>query len=367
MRFPSVSKIQTTTLAISFALLAAVPAMAESVLIKRKFDAGASHLLETKTQATQEMSGMPNVPAGETMKMKFDSVVCRREQVKDGKMGKKEVTATFDHAVQTYDIPMMGGTLEFDSDDMENEEAAPQLATIFGPMIGESIKYEVGRDGKVLNFSGMEEIAKKIEAKATMNMFWGQMKDQFTDKSARRQYAEDPLLIYPGKEISVGDTWSATSTEERPRIGTMLQKFAYKLDRIGTDNGRKVAFISYTFDVSSANDTEKKNGAEGEEKKEEAGGHVKGTGTGKAVYDIERGIIVNNDSESKTDIEMSLAAMGGQGTMKIKSIVKSSTRLISDEERNKQKEAAAKVAAERKKAQEEEDNDDEDDDDESDE
>jgi len=344
-------------------------AMAESVLIKRKFEAGSSHLFESKTQATQEMSGMPNVPKGESMTMKFDTVLCRREQVKDRAMGKKEITATFDRAVQIFDMPMMGGTLEFDSDDAENEEAAPQLATIFGPMVGESIKYEVGRDGKVLNFSGMVEIAKKIEAKATMNMFWGQMKDQFTDKSGRRQYAEDPLLIYPGKEVAVGDTWSATSKQERPRMGTIVEEFNYKLDRIGTENGRKVAFISYTTNVSSeGGKVEKKaDDAKGEEK-ESGGSRVKGSGKGKAVYDIELGMIVSNESESKSDIRMSLSEMGGgEGTMKIRSTVTTNTRLISEADRNKQKEEAAQKIAARKKAQEEEEaDDDEDDDDEDD-
>lgn len=340
-------------------------AMAESVLIKRKFEAGSSHLFETKTEATQEMSGMPNVPKGESMKMKFDTVLCRREQVKDGVMGKKEITATFDRAVQIFDMPMMGGTLEFDSDDAENEEAAPQLATIFGPMVGESIKYEVGRDGKVLNFSGMAEISKKIDAKATMNMFWGQMKEEFTDKAGRRQYAEDPLMIYPGKEVAVGDTWSATSKRERPRMGTIVEESTYKLERIGTENGRKVAFISYTTDVSSegGNEEKKADDAKGAEKKD-SGSKVKGSGKGKAVYDIELGMIVSIESDSKTDIRMSLSEMGGgEGTMKINSTVKSNTRLISDTDRNKQKEEAAQKIAARKKAQEEEEADDDEDDD----
>lgn len=348
------------------AALTVSTAMAESVVIKRKFEAGSSHLFEMKTQATQEMSGMPNVPKGESMKMKFDTVLCRREQVKDGAMGKKEITATFDRAVQIFDMPMMGGTLEFDSDDAENEEAAPQLATIFGPMVGESIKYEVGRDGKVLNFSGMSEIAKKIDAKATMNMFWSQMKSEFTDKAGRRQYAEDPLLIYPGKEVSVGDTWTGVSKQERPRIGTIVEKSTYKLDRIGTENGRKVAFISYTTDVSSESGSEEKKSADakGEEKKS-GGSSVKGSGKGKAVYDIELGMIVSNESESKSDVRMSLSEMGGgEGTMKINSTVKSNMRLLSEADRTKQKEEAAQKIAARKKAQEEEEAEDDEDDDE---
>ncbi len=348
------------------AALTVSTAMAESVVIKRKFEAGSSHLFEMKTQATQEMSGMPNVPKGESMKMKFDTVLCRREQVKDGAMGKKEITATFDRAVQIFDMPMMGGTLEFDSDDAENEEAAPQLATIFGPMVGESIKYEVGRDGKVLNFSGMSEIAKKIDAKATMNMFWSQMKSEFTDKAGRRQYAEDPLLIYPGKEVSVGDTWTGISKQERPRIGTIVEKSTYKLDRIGTENGRKVAFISYTTDVSSEGGSEEKKPADakGEEKKG-GGSSVKGSGKGKAVYDIELGMIVSNESESKSDVRMSLSEMGGgEGTMKINSTVKSNMRLLSEADRTKQKEEAAQKIAARKKAQEEEEAEDDEDDDE---
>ncbi|OQZ07150.1 MAG: hypothetical protein B6D36_01395 [Planctomycetes bacterium UTPLA1] len=349
------------------AALTVSTAMAESVVIKRKFEAGSSYLFESKIHATRVMSGIPNVPKGESIKMQFDTVLCRREQVKDGAMGKKEVTATFERAVQIFDMPMMGGTLEFDSDDAENEEAAPLLATIFGPMVGESIKYEVGRDGKVLNFSGMDEIAKKIDAKATMNMFWTEMKSEFTDKVGRRQYAEDPLMIYPGKEVAVGDTWSATSKQERPRTGTVVENVTYKLDRIGTENGRKVAFISYTIDESSeGGDVDKKaDDAKGEKKG--SGTKVKGSGKGKAIYDIELGVIVSNETDSKSDIRMSLSEVGGgEGTMKISIAVKSNTRMISEADRNKQKEEAAQKIAARKKAQAEEEAEDEEDDDEDD-
>ena len=346
------------------ALFIAESASGESILIKRKFESGSKHLFETKTGVTQVMSGLPGMPTGQEMEMKFDSLLCRQEVIKDGKMGKKEVTSTFDHWAHDWDF--MGNELQYDSDDPDNEEAAPMISSIFSEMVGESYKYEVSRDGKVMNFSGMDEIVEKIDKKASMNMFWPQMKSQYTNEAGRRQFAEDPLLIYPNKKVSVGDSWTATSSEDRPQIGKIKHDYTYKLEKIATENGRKVAIISYTADVSGGDE-----GAPPSEGEEKGGGktEVKGTITGKAVYDVEQGLIVSDKSENKTSVKVPASKMGGsgEGTVSFKTLVSSDSRLISEKDRARQKsEVAAKIAARKAAEEAEEDDDYEDEDDEDD-
>ena len=286
----------------------------------------------------------------------------------------------------------MMGDIEFDTDDPEYEEAAPQLGVVLKPMIGMSMTMQVDKDGKVVSFTGMDAINKKISEEAVASMLWEQMKDEFTDEHARRSWGTDPLLIYPNKSVKVGDTWTGTSSFTQSRIGTIITDYRYKVDRIGEENGRKVVVIGVTGVVSRGPDAEadtdaepdsgstepgsdeggeQEQGTDDEETKKalpetEANGSMSGT----AVYDVKLGRIVKQDDEGNVEIRIPLARLipemgdsAGDQIATFKSTVKSTFVIRTEDERNAEKAEARKKAEMRRKAEQEEEEDEEDEED----
>lgn len=322
----------------------AAEAPAESVKIHRKFDTKSKHYVERSTDIIQKISGA-GMPGGGPMEIKMHQLFGVEEKVEDGKLGKKALTITFERARQSMDMPMMGN-IEYDSDDPDNEEAAPQLSSLLKPMIGEKLTMEITRDGKVVNFAGMDAIAKKISENATANPLWMQQKQRFTDRRARKEWGEDPLRMYPNKEVNVGDSWESTSEDEDPQLGTILSKTKYKLEKLTKEDGRQIAEISYATDISKIKDGE---GDTGRAKME-------GKSSGKAFYDAESGLIVRQEGEGETKLKMPSQA----GELDIVIVSKSTMRHLSEAMRKQQKEEMAAKIAERKKAEEAEDDEDDD-------
>ena len=160
-------------------------------------------------------------------------------------------------------------------------------------MIGMSMTMEVDQAGKVVSFTGMDAINKKVSAEAVASMHWAQMQEEFTNERGRETWGEEPLRIYPNKEVKVGDTWKATSSVARPRIGEIVTDYEYKVEKIGMENGRKTVLIAVTGVVSKgaepaveaaaagASSEEEGEEAEDEAKPKEAETTVKGALSGK--------------------------------------------------------------------------------------
>lgn len=351
-------RVRIAVVAIGSVLSGGAALQAESVLIQRKYDPSRPMFSEMKIDTVQKISA-PGMPGG-GMEIKVSQLYCLKEKVKEGDGGRKIVTLTFDRAMQSMDMPMMGSA-EFDSDDPDDPDGAPMLGVIYKNLVGESLTVEIDKEGKVAGFSGMDAIASKISEKASVNQFWMMMKSYFTDERGRGSYAEDPLRFYPNRSVKVGDTWESESTDEMPQVGKTQTKHQFKLEKLATEDGRKVAYITYTTRESLIP-------SEGEEN--EAGGKksVEGSSNGTAIYDIERGLIVRNTGEEKKKVVMPGQSMGGgasEVTIEVKS--KFISKVFGEEERTRQKEVTARKIAERKKAEEEEDEDEEDDDEDDDE
>jgi len=373
-------------------VLPAGPALGESVMIKRKYVSGRTSYIENQVELVQDISGLP-MPA---LKLQSDQLYGLWERVESSTKDKTKIVLTYDRAARKVNAPMMGD-VEFDTDDPEYEEAAPQLGTVLKPMIGMAMTMEVDKDGKVISFSGMDAVNERVSKLAIASMHWEQMKEEFTDERGKETWGTQPLLIYPNKKVKKGDTWKASSFRVRPRIGTIVTDYQYKFDRIGKENGRKIAVISYTAKVSLRPDAEKTPDAEaegakkkaassdkpdkkdtkqeGSEKKEEAkdaepDAEVSGSMSGMATYDVKLGRIVKRNIEGKVDIKVPLSKVmpnvptGDEpklATFKI--TIKSATSILSEEDRNKQKAEARKKAELRRKAEEEEEEEEEEDDD----
>ena len=356
-------------------------ALGESAMFKREYVPGRISYIESKTELDQEISGLPMPP----MKFHVEMLYGLWEKVESATSDKTSIVLTFDRAARNVEAPMMGD-VEFDTDDPEYEEAAPQIGTVLKPMIGLAMTMELGRDGKVVSFSGMDAINKKISKKAVASMHWEQMKEEFTNERGRETWGNDPLLIYPNKEVKVGDTWTASSSMVRPTVGTIVTDYQYKIDRISLENGRKTVSISFAGVVSQGADVEqdadskepgpkeggKKENDTTKEEPQKAGpkAEVSGLLSGTAFYDVGLGRIVKRTSEGKIDLKILLSeVMPNVPTSEepqfavFKMTIKSTTLILTEKERNAQKAEARKKAELRRAAEEADDEDEEEDDD----
>lgn len=359
-------------------VLSVGPVFGESVMVKRGYVHGRVSYVENLTEIEQEISGLPMPP----MKFHMEQLFGLREKTESAPDGGTRTVLIYDRAARKVEAPMMG-EVEFDTDDPENEEAAPQLGTILKPMIDMAITMEQDKDGNVVSFSGLDAINKKISEIAIASMHWEHMKEEFTNKQGKETWGTMSLLIYPNKEVKVGDEWKASSSMERPMVGTIVTDYQYKVDRIGVENGRKIVSISFTgaiskgaedkIDTESNNDGSKVEGENTDTEKEEAENaepeaEVKGEVSGTASYDVELGRIVKQTSQSDVDIRIPLSKImpnvpseGDPQFASIKTAIKSTTSILTEKERNAQKAEAKRKAEARRKAEEEEDDEEEDD------
>jgi len=196
----------------------------------------------------------------------------------------------------------------------------------------------------------MEEILKKVEAAATANPFFGQMKSAFTNEAAKRTWGDDRWAILPDQPVKVGQTWKKRIENENPRLGLVVNDFQCKLDRITESQGRKVAIITFTVKVSQpADDKNKKTDPSPKPKIEE--GSISGT----ATFDLKAGQIIKQTDETRMHMTMASPGGGNGSSIDFQTLIKQTTTVQSPAERQKQKKeklAKAKAKAAESKAAE---------------
>jgi hypothetical protein len=360
------------------AILAGSPtavAADKSVILKRVFVPGTVSYVESKTEVEQDISGLPMPP----MKLRFEQLYGLWERVESITEDKTTISLTYDRAARSVEAPMVGA-VEFDTDDPEYEEAAPQLGAILEPMIGMTMTMELGVGGEVLTFSGMDAINRKVSERAVASMHWEQMKDDFTDERGMETWGREPLLYYANKEVKVGDSWQGVSTISEPTVGTIVTDYRYKVDRIGKHAGREAAVISVSGAISTANNgdvegspAEQAPSADhpGEDsvvpvtKTPESKAVVTGVVSGSAVFDVQLGRIVERTTDGKIDMQIPLRKLMPNlpdgvegGTVEFKMAFRTTNTVHTPEKRSAQK-AAARQKAEMRRLAEADDDDDE--------
>ena len=189
--------------ALKLTVLSVFPAAAspgESVMLKREYAPGRISYIESQTKIEQDISGLPMPP----MKFHQKQLYGLLEEVKSAANDETKIVLKYDRAARISEAPMMGA-VEFDTDDPDYVEAAPQLGAVLEPMIGMEVTMELDKDGKVVAFSGMDAINKKVSERAVASMHWAQMQEEFTNERGKETWGTGPLLIYPNKKVKVGD------------------------------------------------------------------------------------------------------------------------------------------------------------------
>ncbi len=320
-------------------LLLATPlaVRAEKVLVQRKYTPNAKRYMETETEVKQTITGLPMG----TIVVEFSQLLGTWEEVKSTSPEKTELVLTYDRAKHRMVNPMMG-TLEFDTDDPDNEEAAPIFQQIAEPMLGMAMKAEFGSSGELISFKGVDAIREKIDARAVANPLWMHFKESMNDDAESRKWIKVPWLLFPNKKVRRGDSWKASSVEDEPRIGKIKTDYEFKVDSIEKRDGHTVVIVSFAGALSLEDAK-----AEGDAPKPT----LEGKTVGHATFDATTGVVLGRTSTIEQNIDAPIGAeMGGDGTkrMQVKVDVKTSQVFMTPAERDAQKVAAKKKAAKRK-------------------
>ncbi|MCO6438289.1 MAG: hypothetical protein J5J06_14435 [Phycisphaerae bacterium] len=338
MRLFSYRKTWVVTACACLLGLAAGQALAESVTIERKFKPGAKHYVEESADITQKMPGGPAGPVETTM----TQVVGMWEEVKKGEGDAVSVVMTFDRFSQKVNTPFMG-TLAYDTDAPDAADASPMLKPVFDALMGQSFTLKVGPKDAIEGISGVDELQSDVSEKAGNSMVWAQIKQQFNADSLRQKWGESAMAMYPNRKIDVGETWTS-KTREPYQFGTMITDYTFKLEKVTEREGNKVAVVTFTGKHSLEAPAEPPPGQVTPE--------LSGESTGKAFYDIDAGLFVEN--ESTANMEFLIGRPGMEEKSKMEAVAKSTLRYLSPSEREKQeKEASAKAKSNQEKKSEE--------------
>jgi hypothetical protein len=277
------------------ALLPACSAAAQSVMIKPKFSPGSTTYHVAQQEVVQKVSGGQFGEAGAEFKSSETYGVLQKvEPAPEGKGHR--IIMTFDRIAQAMQNMMMN--LSFDSDLNDPADRSDPLAIIYGPALGMSITMDLDAENNITSFSGMDAIWEKVQKSAVGNPMLQQMRTGFSDEGARVKWGDSRLALYPNKEVKAGDTWHSEVRSPSP-AGDFITERHMKLERIGKEDGREVAVVSYTTSTRRA--PEAKN-------QPVMGGMmldiVSSEGTGRATYDIAKGVFVRDQSDAKMVIEL---------------------------------------------------------------
>jgi outer membrane protein assembly factor BamB len=213
-----------------------------------------------------------------------------------------KIAMTIDRAAMTFDSNM--GPSFFDSD-IPDEEQSVQWEQILAPQVGMTIGIELDANDKVAACAGMEAIVKKIDERASENMFWDYEKPKYNCDRYKAQWHNQVLSIFPGKKVKVGESWSAPYAEDAAELKDFGFKCKYTLKFVSEKDGRKLAEIEFEGKI-----------AEGDDKFEAEGmmpisniKFEKAALSGTATIDVDRGELVRREDH----VEVAYSGTMGQG------------------------------------------------------
>ncbi len=222
-----------------------MPPTGESVLLAPTYEKGGVDYLEFVQQIEQVGKGGAFGPAGRgtrssRTKGAYQKVATTSEQG-------TRLVFTFDRVAMQAESP--GGNLAFDSDIDDRTDKAHPVAAVLGPMIGMSVTFELDIHGHVKSSKGMEAIYDKVQKEAVGSPILNQLQDDLSSEAAQLTWADGRFVLFANKTVKVGDTWSGTVRTRSAYLGDLVREYRCKLDRFDTDNGRRVAVVTYSADI----------------------------------------------------------------------------------------------------------------------
>lgn len=316
-------------LALAFCTLAADRAAGQSILLKPQLEEGGKYYVERLVSVTQQIAH----GAGGAKLYSVSGAIEEVESV--SKEGTKLVLTLDRLGFRTGSKEI--GSFDSDLDDKGQSEA---LAPILREMVGSRLTLTLDKRGVVKSCKGAKEIAKKVEKSVSGNAaaaaLWTTLfKNGVDNENYKSNWGSSRFVLYPNKEVKVGDAWKNSYEEKDAQLGNLRYDFDVKLDSVKETEGGMEAVVSYSGTVS-------KTGGGGEGKVTFQSGDMTGT----ATFSSKRGQFVTCEQRGKIAVETA-SAQGGRTVIQVFS--EETINIIGLKRREEQKQTRAQGATKTEK------------------
>lgn len=258
-------------------------------LLKFNFEKGKGYDYEMSMSMDQTVKGQPI-----TMDMAYYYGMDVTDQTADV----KTITTEIDRFKMNMGV--MGMNIKVDTDEPMTEASDSgagknpmvMLNKIFGALKGRHFSMKVNNEGKVLEVTGIEEMAQSLVDSMGLDgaekaQALQQFSQQFNSEKMKSQF-ERTWYIFPNKEVKVGDKWERNSNSE---VGGLEGNYSSTYEV--TDIEGDMVTLRENTKIES----------------QKAGMSFTGNLEGKTVVDSRSGLIVNSDQDMKlksaaNDLEM---------------------------------------------------------------
>lgn len=138
------------------------------------------------------------------------------------------------------------GEISYDSS--QKDVGVPPPAQGFASLLNEGFAVKLTPQGKAVEVKGLDEMRSHIIQKlptGPMREYMLKGLEQFLSEEAMKEFAENSSMMYPDKEVGVGDSWTKTLTMRRSFPMTVTNKWTLK------DRKDGVATLDVTSDIKS--------------------------------------------------------------------------------------------------------------------
>jgi hypothetical protein len=225
-------------------LAAAASAAGQGTTLQYRWTPGQEDHYRTTLKTVATMSGMPGggtqtveQTMSQTTAMKVLSVAAD---------GTATDQLTFEAVRMEMTTPM--GTMVFDSavKEQPRDPMTAGLATLLTGMVGEAITVVLKPNGGVVKVEGMNRIFEKMSgalaADATTGPLVASLKSSMSDEAMQRTFGQS-FSGFPDAPVAPGATWTNTSENVQPIIGTMNTVQTLTLQAVETTGGSAMARI----------------------------------------------------------------------------------------------------------------------------
>lgn len=253
----------------------------ESIMLRPRFSPGqkiyleseiyTDHLLTDRSDPTQTWGGQTKQIIGAFLTI--DSV---------SHSGAVRLILTYDRLAFSSEVPNDAPSFDTDVDDVNVPKN--ETGRYFAPILGKPITIDIGSDGKITSLKGMEKIRQAVEASAKNTDVFERWSYQLTNE--KEQFLWDQIFnMYSYIETSPGSTWTRGLSHDD---GSYAHQF--RLAEMQPDK----AVIEYAFELHLTDEAKRGKPFGGDSIKK----RVSAAGTGNAVYDVKKGLIVRAKEQS---------------------------------------------------------------------
>jgi hypothetical protein len=287
------------------ALALSAPALdaQEKITLQQKYVPGKYELKQVMTSQAETTIRGQMVPTDMSMTMVMEIVV----QAPDDK-GLTKVQMGFRQVKQK--VSQSGkAMMEYDSENPGIGDQSEALGRMYKPLLAAKIAFQVTKEGKIQNFSGLEEIWDNM-AKEDPNLaeVAEEMKKQINNSMVEKMMSQ-ASKSFPDKPVGVGDTWKVETKMTVPMVGEMVVNQDCKLKDVEKSGSTRLAVVEIEAKAKADKPVENKTrrGTMTVEKMQTA---QKGT----MKVDVDKGIAVQQNWDGTVDMEMTTVGRDGEST-----------------------------------------------------